>query len=43
MVLKVDIVEGGKSCALVTAYHSRLDCVGENDHSDLITNDVKSL
>jgi hypothetical protein len=42
MVQQVDIVEGGKSCALVSACHIRLDCVVENDHSDLITNDIKS-
>eukprot|EP00985_Skeletonema_marinoi_P001341 scaffold534_cov101-Skeletonema_marinoi.AAC.6 len=35
----VDVVEGGKSCALVT-YHSRLDCV-KNDTFRCITNDDK--
>ena len=28
--------------SLVTAYHIRLDSVVENDHLDLITNEIKS-
>ena len=39
MVQQVDDVEGGKSCALVTAYMV-YSYVSRMIHSDLITNDI---